>query len=65
MTRWTATITYRIDGGFAHMRHDLDELHDLDEIVERGPHWDTIDQIHIVRAGLIIPALTVEGAMKL
>lgn len=64
MNRWTATITYRCDEGLAHIFHDLDEIEELDGIVEQGPHWDTIDQITIVRTGGN-PTLTVEKAAQL
>lgn len=65
MSRWKATISYRIDAGMAHIAHDLEEIEDLDAIVENGPHWDTIDQIVIVRGSAAIPGLTVEKAVEL
>ena len=47
--RWLATITY--DNGF--FRHDIDELSELHDIVERGPNFYSIAKIEIV----ISPAL--------
>ncbi|MBR0916517.1 hypothetical protein [Bradyrhizobium japonicum] len=43
--RWMAEITY-LDGR-PHQTITFEELEDLDEIVERGPDWNTIDKIII------------------
>ena len=59
MTRWKATITYRVeptefgksinvDGEFLEVEHDIEEIGELERIVELGPHWDTIEKIEIV-----------------
>jgi hypothetical protein len=42
--RWMAEIRY-LDGN--QQTITFEELEDLDEIVERGPDWNTIDQIVI------------------
>jgi hypothetical protein len=42
--RWMAEIRYQ-DGKQETV--SFEELEDLDEIVERGPDWNTIDQIVI------------------
>jgi len=64
--RWHATATYRSDAGPVDVQHDFDELSDLHDLIERGPHWDTIDQI-VIRRGEFIdtPDLTIEEAEKL
>jgi hypothetical protein len=63
MTRWKATVTYRTDAGPNEVIHDLAEIRDLHDLVERGPHWDTIVDIKIVRAGTPVDrSLTVEAA---
>lgn len=63
MVRWRATVFYRTDGGPVDVVHDLEELADLHEMVERGPHWDTIERIEIVRVNHNTDrALTVERA---
>ena len=49
--RWLAVIVYRSNEGPSFASHDLDEIEDLHDIVERGPHWDTVERIEIVRAG--------------
>jgi hypothetical protein len=42
--RWMAEITY-LDG--KHEAIAFEELEELDEVVERGPDWNTIDKIVI------------------
>jgi hypothetical protein len=66
MTRWRATVTYRSEAGLVPVEYELAEIADLHDRVELGPHWDTIDQIVIVRAQPpAVPGLTVEAAEKL
>lgn len=66
MTRWSATIHYRTDAvGLVDVTHELHELSDIQDIVEVGPHWDTIDRIVIVRGEGAIEGLTVEAAEAL
>lgn len=61
--RWCATVTYRTDAGLLEVEHDLNELADLDDLVERGPHFDTIMEIRIVRGEHVTSEdLTVEQA---
>ena len=47
--RWKATIYYRTDNGTVDVQHELEELHEIDDFVERGPHWDTIERVEIER----------------
>ena len=63
--RWSATVHYRHNAGMIDVTHDIKELHELQDLVERGPHWDTIDRIVIVRAVSHELTLTVEEAKKL
>lgn len=63
--RWIATVHYRSDSGLVDVEHDLLELEELHDLVERGPHWDTIDRIEIVRADGRNLALTIEEAERL
>lgn len=66
MRRWLAEITYRTDNGPLMVPHDLAEISDLQALVERGPHWDTIDLIQILRVNHnTAEDLTVEAAAKL
>lgn len=62
MTRWTAIINYRTNSGTVDVTHDLEELSDLHDVVERGPHWDTIECIVITRGERADVTLTVEKA---
>ncbi len=63
--RWSAEITYRTDAGPIDVLHTLEELEDLHDVVESGPHWDTIICIKIHRYRPYIPELTVEAAERL
>jgi hypothetical protein len=65
-TRWRATVYYRADHGTVDVTHELEELADLHKLVERGPHWDSIERIEIVRINHVTSeALTVEAATDL
>lgn len=64
--RWRATTHYRTDSGLVDVEHEIRELGEIELIVERGPHWDTIDRIEIVRINHVEdPAMTVEQAKEL
>jgi len=64
--RWTVGICYRADSGMKGAGYSIEELEELHDIVEAGPHWDTIASITIV---LNRPSeshvLTLEQAEKL
>src|SRR3546814_20208543 len=60
--RWTATVHYRSEAGLIDVQHDLDEIEDLQDLVEHGPHFGAIDHINIVYALGGDEKLTVEGA---
>ena len=40
--RWRAKITYRSERGPIDVHHTFEEIEDLHDIIERGPHWDAI-----------------------
>lgn len=65
-SRWLAKVTYRADAGSVEVLHDIEELGEIEDLVEAGPHWDTIISIEIE---LQRPAdggmLTVEAAERL
>lgn len=66
MIRWKAEIIYRHGFGPVDVAHDLEELGDIHDVVERGPHWDTIESITIKRVSIKgLEGLTVEEAGKL
>lgn len=60
--RWRATVYYRTARGTVDVSHDLSELADLHNLVERGPHWDTIERVEITRS--VSSRLTVEEAAR-
>ena len=61
--RWKAIIYYRSKTGTVDVEHRLEELSDLQELVELGPHWDTIAKIEVFRVNHTDAAdLTVEDA---
>ena len=47
--RWRAVVIYRTDAGPLDVEHFLEELHELHDRVEGGPHWDTIQRIEVQR----------------
>jgi len=64
--RWAAQIIYRRNKDTLEQRNVLlEELKHLHNIVERGPHWDTIEQITIKRFNLGHIGLTLEEAEKM
>ncbi len=63
--RWTATVWYRSATGMIDVTHDVEELEEVHNLVEAGPHWDTIDRIEIVRSDGRNRALTLEEAERL
>lgn len=64
--RWEATVRYRLSAKkFDTETTQLEELVDLYNYVERGPHWDTIDKIEIRRINPDHPGLTIGQAERL
>ena len=62
--RWHAVVYYRSDNGPVDVEHDFDEIADLEEAIEAGPHWAAIDRIVITYQGCD-EQLTVEQAAAL
>lgn len=63
--RWIATVHYRMEAGLVDVQHDMVELEELQDLVECGPDWDTIDRIEIVRADGAERKLTIEQAERI
>lgn len=64
--RWFATVAYRTNFGRENKDVWLDELSDLQHFVERGPSWDTVVSVQIIRVNHNESAdLTVERAKRL
>jgi hypothetical protein len=62
--RWLAVVTYRAEVGPVEVDHHLEELEELQDLIERGPDWNTIISIVVTlnpeRA--VYPGDTVEAA---
>jgi hypothetical protein len=64
--RWHAVAYYRYKKGTVDKHHDLEELFELHDLIERGPHWDTIEKIEVARVNHVADKnLTVEQSMEL
>ncbi len=64
--RWRAVVSYRTDAGKMDVEMFLEEIADLQDRIEHGPHWDTVYNIAVERINHIqSPSLTVEQASKL
>jgi hypothetical protein len=63
--RWRLVAHYRVDAGLVDVEHNIGELAELHMLIERGPHWDTIERIEITRINPIHPGLTVEQSEDL
>lgn len=64
--RWRVIVWYRTEHGLLDVEHFIEELEDLHDLVEAGPHFDTIENISIFRVDHVDgDALTVEAAQKL
>jgi hypothetical protein len=64
--RWLAVVTYRSESGPIHVDHRLEELEELHELIERGPDWNTIEEI-VLRLNprrAVYPSDTVEKAAE-
>lgn len=60
--RWTVTITHRSVYGSAAVQFDIEELEELQDIVEAGPDWHTIEYIDVRLTNNPMPELTMEQA---
>ncbi len=66
MTRWLAIVYYRHDTGIVPVEYDIEELGEIEDKVEAGPHWETIEKIEIfLKRHLEEPNLTVERALEI
>ena len=66
LIRWRAVVHYRTENGVLDVEHDLEELGELHDLVELGPHGDTIARIEVLRVNQCTATdLTVEQAAEL
>lgn len=64
--RWSATVYYYTDAGVVDVPHEFDEIEDLHDIIERGPHFGTIERITVeIRYAGAAERLTIEQAAAL
>ena len=59
--RWLATINYITDAGVLPVEHDIEELGEIEEIVERGPDWNAIESI-VIR--LVVQIIRLESSSE-
>ena len=62
IARWRAVITYRGKNGPVDVEHAMTELDEIWELVERGPDWNTIENINITLDLVSSPGMTLEDA---
>jgi hypothetical protein len=66
LIRWHAEVHYRTDNGPLLVEHDFEELMELHDRIELGPHWDTIEKIEVFRVNHNTATdLTVEQSKRL
>lgn len=64
--RWKAVAIYRSrEQGSICEVHEVEEIKDLQQLIELGPHWGALEQIIITHAFTDNPELTVEEAAEL
>jgi hypothetical protein len=64
--RWRAAVQYRFDAGSRCVTHDLEEIFELHDLIDKGPYWDTVQKIEILRVNHIDGEnLTFEESMRL
>ena len=66
MKRWAAVVSYHTEAGPVDVAHEIEELEEIQDLVERGPDWATIIDIRITLArNAYGRRITVEEAGKL
>jgi hypothetical protein len=45
--RWSAVVYYRTPDGLLDVEHVIEELDMLQDLIERGPDFNTIDRVEI------------------
>lgn len=67
--QWHAIVYYptEIEGGLNMVEHDLEELYELHDLVEKGPNFYAIDriEIRINPIDALTATLTIEQALRL
>ena len=47
--RWHAVVKYRTDAGLLDVDMYLNEIGDIQDRIESGPHWDIVEIVEIKR----------------
>ena len=47
MKRWKAVATYKLATGPVDVEHDIEELDEIADLIERGPDWNSLIDIRI------------------
>lgn len=47
-SRWIVEIDYASSNGTVTVDHHIEELEEIHNLVERGPDWNSIEQVRIV-----------------
>ena len=64
--RWKVVATYRSENGPVDIQHDIEELDELADLIERGPDWGAIEDIRITLSRTpYLTDLTLEDAERL
>jgi hypothetical protein len=58
--RWIANIAYRFENDVRGVLIGFEEFSDLGEVIEQGPHWDSVVSITIERLRDADETMTVE-----
>lgn len=62
--RWKAVATYRAEAGPVDVVHEIEELHEIADLIERGPDWNCLIDIRITLARPFVDGMTLEEAEK-
>ena len=66
LARWWVEITYRTDKGPCIVGYDIEEIEELHDIVELGPDWHSIMDIHVKLQDSLGPVtVEVEAARRM
>lgn len=65
MKRWKAVVFYRSSiSGAVDIEYDIEELHELHEIIERGFDWNTIERIEVTLSRPTNDGMVIEDIFK-
>lgn len=62
MKRWKAVATYNSEAGPVDIEHDIEELDEIADLIERGPDWNSLIDIRITLANRLYDCTVEEQA---